>query len=162
MTVNTPRPSFSRAPLAPASGQRLYLREDELDAGVTMILDASYALKAQTLAARVKHDLNWTQARALAELIRIPQGVSALAVQLNITKQASIKTIEELELRRLVTREDDPRDGRRRTIHLTADGEIMARDINVAMRTLLAQAYRQAGGDAVTGCDAVLTAIRLG
>jgi DNA-binding MarR family transcriptional regulator len=162
MTVNTQRPNFSRPTATSISGQRLYLREDELDAGLSMILEAGHALKARTQEARDKHGVNWTQARALTSILQAPQGVLALSVRLDITKQSAIKTVEELEMRKLVTRGDDPRDGRRRTIHLTPEGETMARDISAAMRSLLAKAYRQAGGEAVAGCDAVLAAIKSG
>jgi DNA-binding MarR family transcriptional regulator len=160
MTVNTPRPTFLRPPVVAPSGQRLYLREEELDAGVAALLEVSHALKASTQAVRQAHGLNWTQARALAALLRASQGVQDLSVRLDITKQASIKTTEELEARGLVTRGPDDKDGRRRSISLTADGDLIARDIAAAMRGLLAKAYRHAGGEAVAGCDAVLGAIK--
>jgi DNA-binding MarR family transcriptional regulator len=162
MTVNTQRPNFLRPAPATVSGQRLYLREEELDAGLAMILEAGHALKAKTQEARDTHNVNWTQARALTSILQKPQGVLALSQRLDITKQSAIKTVEELEARSLVARGDDPRDGRRRTINLTPAGEVIARDISTTMRSLLAKAYRQAGGEAVAGCDAVLTAIKSG
>jgi DNA-binding MarR family transcriptional regulator len=162
MTVNTPRQNFARPAPPIVSGQRLYLREDELDAGLSLILQAGHVLKARTRESRDKHGLNWSQARALMCLLRAPQGVLALSAQLGTTKQATIKTIEELTVRGCVTRHDDPRDGRRRTIILTPDGETIARDLGVSMRALLAKAYRKTGGDAVAGCDAVLQAISAG
>ena len=160
MTVNTQKPPFFR-PAAPVlSGQRLYLREHELDAGVEMVLKAGYALKACTQEVRDQHRINWTQARALTAILHKPQGVSALSIGLDVTKQAAIKTVEELEMRQFATRSADVRDGRRRTITLTPEGETIARDLNSALRNLLAKAYRQAGGDAVAGSDAVLNAIK--
>lgn len=162
MTVNTQRPNFSRPAPAPLSGQRLYLREDELDAGVAMILEAGHALKAMTQAARDTYDLNWTQARTLTALLRAKQGVLSLSASMDITKQSAIKTAESLEARQLIHRSDDPRDGRRKTLSLTPLGEEMARDLSAAMRALLAKAYRHAGGEAVAGCDAVLSAIKSG
>jgi DNA-binding MarR family transcriptional regulator len=160
MTVNTQRPNFLRPAPSSVSGQRLYLREEELDLGLAMILEAGHALKASTHDVRSQHNVNWTQARALATILQAPQGVLALAARLDITKQSSIKTVEELEARKLITRADNPRDGRRRTINLTPEGEAIARDVSSAMRSLLAKAYRQAGGEAVAGCDAVLVAIK--
>jgi DNA-binding MarR family transcriptional regulator len=159
MTVNTSRPNFLRPVANPLTGQRLYLREDELDAGLAMILNAATALKTRTLLVREKHDVNWTQARTLLEVTRVPQGVSALSVALGLTKQATIKTIEEMVARDLVARTDDPKDRRRRTISVTPTGEAIARDIGGVMRAWLASAYRQVGGEAVAGCDAVLNAI---
>jgi DNA-binding MarR family transcriptional regulator len=130
-------------------------------AKMSLILEVGHALKAATQAARQKHNVNWTEARALTALLRARQGVSGLSNKLDITKQAAIKTVEALTSRQLLTRGCDPRDGRRRTIHLTPQGEDIARDISAAMRALLAKAYRQAGGDAVVGCDTVLTALNL-
>jgi DNA-binding MarR family transcriptional regulator len=160
MTVNTQRPNFARPAPSPLSGQRLYLREDELDAGVEMIFEAANIIKAITASARRNHDLNWSGAHALALLLRAPQGVATLSTHLGMTKQATIKTAEDLETRGLLTRTADARDGRRRPLTLTTTGEAMARDIVGAMRGLLASAYRQAGGEAVTGCDQVLGALK--
>jgi DNA-binding MarR family transcriptional regulator len=160
MTVNTSRPNFVRPLPNPLSGQRLYLREDELDAGVNMILEAANLIKATTLSVRTHYDLTWTGANTLALLLQGPQGVAGLAISLGLTKQATIKTAEDLEVRGLLTRTADPRDGRRRPLALTQAGEAMARDIVGAMRGLLAKAYRQAGGDAVAGCDAVLAGLK--
>jgi DNA-binding MarR family transcriptional regulator len=160
MTVNTPRPNFSRPLPASLSGQRLYLREEELDAGLAAIFEASNILKSASFAARATHDLNWTQARAITTILRAPQGVQALSITLGLTKQAAIKTAEELEARGFAVRSSDPRDGRRRTLTLTPQGETIARDIASVMRGVLASAYRNAGGDAVAGCDAVLGAFK--
>jgi DNA-binding MarR family transcriptional regulator len=162
MTVNTQRPNFVRPAPSPVSGQRLYLREEELDAGLALILEAGFALKACTLTLRQAHDLNWTEARALASVLTQPQGVLALSVRLDITKQTAIKIVEALESRGFVKRGNDPHDGRKRLINLTPEGEAIARDVGGAMRNLMAKAYRQAGGEAVAGCDAVLTAIQSG
>lgn len=160
MTVNTQRPHYARPGPIPVSGQRLYLREEELDAGLALILEAGFALKASTLTIRQANDLNWTEARTLASVLVRPQGVLALSVRLDITKQTAIKTVEALECRGFVKRSDDPSDGRKRLINLTPKGEAIARDIGGAMRNLMAKAYRQAGGEAVTGCDAVLSALQ--
>jgi DNA-binding MarR family transcriptional regulator len=159
MTVNTPRPNFSRQAPPSLSGQRLYLREEELDAGLAMIFDAGNAIKSATTATCEAYSLNWTQARALATLLRLPLGVKDLSDSLGVTKQAAIKTAEDLEGRGLITRSLDAKDGRRRRLSLTASGETIARDVASKMRATLGHAYRAAGGDAVAGCDAVLGAI---
>jgi DNA-binding MarR family transcriptional regulator len=159
MTVNTPKPNFVRPAPVSLSGQRLYLREDELDHGVARLFEVSSLLKNATLAARQRHALTWTCAHALVVLLRAPIGVAALALALDVTKQSAIKTAEELEGRGLLTRDNDARDARRRPLHLTNTGQDIARDIATAMRGLLANAYRQAGGEAVSGSDAVLAAI---
>jgi DNA-binding MarR family transcriptional regulator len=160
MTVNTSRPNFARPLPNPLSGQRLYLREEELNAGVTMILEAATLIKATTQSVRARHKLTWNSAHALTQLLQAPQGVATLSVGLGITKQAAIKTAEELEARGLLTRAPDTRDGRRRPLTLTDAGEAVARDVVGDMRALLAKAYRKAGGEAVSGCDSVLGALK--
>lgn len=160
MTVNTPRPNFSRPAPVSLSGQRLYLREEELDAGVAMILEAATILKAATSSIRAKHALTWTSAQILSALMRAPLGVASLAVNLGITKQAAIKTVEDLEARGLLSRQSDASDGRRKPLSLTSSGQAIARDVTSVLRTLLASAYRQAGGEAVAGSDKVLGALK--
>jgi DNA-binding MarR family transcriptional regulator len=162
MTVNTQRPNFSRQAAPSLSGQRLYLREEELDAGLAMIFDANNAIKSATLATCETNGLNWTQARALATLLRLSLGVKDLSDSLGVTKQAAIKTAEDLEGRGLITRSLDAKDGRRRMLILTECGETIARQVATAMRATLGHAYRTAGGDAVAGCDAVLSALKGG
>jgi DNA-binding MarR family transcriptional regulator len=159
MTANTSSPSFLRQTANGLSGQRLYLRDEELDAGLAMIFDASNAIRAASLSACAQNNVKWTQARALTTIARRSLGVQALSVGLGITKQAAIKTVEDLESRGFVHRVEDPNDGRRKTLVLTPVGEEIARSVAKSMRSIMATAYRQAGGDAVAGCDLVLSAL---
>jgi DNA-binding MarR family transcriptional regulator len=164
MPVNSLRHNFTRQGPATQSGQRLYLRDEELDNGLELIFSARDTIKAHTLEALHSgklqgENLNWSQTRLLALLLRRPQGVLALAQQLGLTKQATIKTLDDIEQRGWIARHDDPKDGRRRTISLTPTGIQIAQEIAATMRHILAQAYKQSGGDAVAGCDTVLTAL---
>jgi DNA-binding MarR family transcriptional regulator len=159
MTVNTSPSHFPRQPTSSLSGQRLYLREDELDAGVELIFEASIAIKSAIKEVCARHHINLTQGRALSAIARKPIGVQALSVVLGLTKQATIKTVEELENVGFVGRVANITDGRRKTLVLTQTGADIARDVAGAMRNILARAYRQAGGEAVAGCDLVLSAI---
>ncbi len=161
MAVNISNPNSPRTIQGLSSGQRLYLREDELDLGLEMVFSAGLALKAATIETRAKHMLSWTQARALTALLRVPQGVMALTKLLDVTKQAAIKTAQELQHRGLVEHQNDLCDGRRRTLILTDAGELIARELAADLRSILASAYRKAGGESVAGCDAVLAAIAL-
>lgn len=159
MSVNTSQPSFLRPPAAPYSGQRLYLREEELDTGIEMLFDAVSTVKNAALTTCVHNNLNWTQGRALVAMLRRVHGVQSLSVTLGLTKQAAIKTIEELVALGLVVREANPQDKRRRSLVLTQAGRQIGQEIATAMRTPLAAAYRKAGGEAVAGCDLVLATL---
>jgi DNA-binding MarR family transcriptional regulator len=159
MTVNTPRPNFLRPTPVSLSGQRLYLREEELDSGIARFLSVVNLMKEVTQNVRQTHDLTWTSAHMLVTLLRAPKGVADLGTILGMTKQNAIKTAEDLETRGLLSRQTDPRDARRRPLALTPSGQDIAREIASAMRAPLASAYRQVGGEAVSGSDAVLAAL---
>lgn len=157
MTVNSSPSTFTRSGNPAPGSPRLYLREDELDSGVSLILDAGQMLKSATLSQREAFGLAWTEARCLWEVLGQPRPVLALAAALGLTKQTMIKTLEGLEGRGLILRTNDPQDGRRKRVILTKDGEVMAQELALAMRACLAQAYKTAGSEAVAGCDKVLT-----
>ncbi|MFN7498768.1 MAG: MarR family winged helix-turn-helix transcriptional regulator [Hyphomonadaceae bacterium] len=159
MTVNTLPNAFSRSSSPAAGGPRLYLREDELDLGVSLVFKAGDLLKAATEGQRQQHDLSWAEARCLCELLGHPLPVLKLAAELGISKQAILKTLDGLEGRAWLVRTEDSRDGRRKIVHLTSDGAAVATDLALAMRTRLAAAYRLAGSEAVAGCDKVLTTL---
>ncbi len=70
-----------------------------------------------------------------------------------------LKTLDGLESRTWLSRTEDSRDGRRKIVHLTAQGAAVATEFALAMRTRLAGAYRVAGSEAVAGCDKVLSTL---
>lgn len=156
MTVNTNRPQAA-APTVAVS--RLYLRDEELLAGLAALMDATAALKAASEPRRREFDLSWADLRALLAAAQGDQTIMDLAARLSVTKQALTKTIDGLEARRLVVRERDRRDGRRRLVRPTGAGEALLRDATQAMRARLGEAYRAVGGEAVAGSDQVLAAI---
>ena len=147
----------------PSSAQpgltRLYLRDEELVAGIAAFFDVEARLKAAGDAARAAENLTWAQVRALLALAQAPDTVMGLAFRLSVTKQALTRTLEELEARGLVARTADPRDRRRRQTSLTAAGSQLLMSLTAPMRQTLAAAYRAAGGEAVAGCDRVVAAL---
>lgn len=159
MTVNTLPNAFARSSSPAAGGPRLYLREDELDLGVSLIFKAGDLLKAATEGHRLQHELSWAEARCLCELLGHPLPVLKLAAELGLSKQAMLKTLDGLERRAWLMRAEDSRDGRRKIVHLTAEGATIATELALAMRSRLAAAYRLAGSEAVAGCDKVLSTL---
>lgn len=152
LSVQTAQPA-ARSPL-------LYLREDELDAGVNLILDTSRALLDLAAGLAGAKDLTGPEFRVLIA-VRQPAGVGVLALAsvLGITKQGLMRTLEITEARGLTERRRDPRDGRGRLVCLTAQGRTIEQTISLALRNRLARAYRKAGSDAVNGAHAVLRAV---
>lgn len=159
MTVNTLPNAFARSSSPAAGGPRLYLREDELDLGVSLIFKAGDFLKAATEELRQHHQISWAEARCLCELLGHPMPVLKLASELGLSKQTMLKTLDALQARALLTRSDDSRDGRRKIVNLTPEGTGVATELALAMRMRLAQAYRLAGSEAVAGCDKVLSTL---
>lgn len=159
MTVNTLPNAFARSSSPATAGPRLYLREDALDQGVARVLRAGDRLKAVTEDVRRQHDLSWSEARCLCELLGAAQPVMVLANALGLSKQAMLKTLDALESRALLVRTQDTRDARRRLVSLTAHGTLLSTELASILRTCLANAYRIAGSEAVAGCDQVLTTL---
>ncbi len=159
MTVNTLPNAFARSSSPAAGGPRLYLREDELDLGVSLIFKAGDFLKAATEEQRRQHALTWAEVRCLCELLGHPLPVLKLAAELGLSKQVMLKTLDGLEARAWLSRKEDKRDGRRKIVQLTGEGGAVATELALAMRTRLAAAYRLAGSEAVAGCDKVLSTL---
>lgn len=159
MSVNNLAPNFMRQSGVASSGQRLYLREEELDGGLTRLFEAVFAIKQAAIGTCATLGLNWTQGRVLAALIRTAHGVQSLSLALGLTKQATIKTVEELVAAGYIERALDSGDRRRRKLMLTPTGMAKGEEVGAAMRAPLARAFRQAGGEAVAGHDLVLAAL---
>jgi DNA-binding MarR family transcriptional regulator len=138
---------------------RLFLREEELQFGLAAMFEVVARLKELSALEREKFGLTWADAKTLIAIGAKSDTVLNLAMRLSVTKQAFTKTLRELEKSGLITRVDDKRDRRRKTISLTKKGQETEKQVSAAMREALAQAYRNAGAEAVYGSDQVLWAI---
>jgi DNA-binding MarR family transcriptional regulator len=141
---------------------RLILREDELDAGLELLLLAEAALwgavdqglQAEGLGLGRSH---W---RAAFLLRRRPGlGVQELARLTSLSKQAASRILVDLAAKGLVEKTAGDLDGRRRTAALTARGEAFESAITGRLRGQLASAYRAAGLDGVAGSRRILSAL---
>jgi DNA-binding MarR family transcriptional regulator len=146
---------------APAD-PRLILREDELDAGVELLLLAEASvwtavdqgLDAQGLGLGRSH---W---RAAFLLRRRPGvGVQELAHLTGLSKQAASRILVDLATQGLIEKAQGDLDGRRRTAALTPAGESFEAAIGERLRSQLARAYRAAGLDGVAGTRRILAAL---
>src|SRR3954469_198240 len=81
-----------------------------------------------------------------------PLPLARLAELLDVTKQAAQQTVDEMQAAGLLTREDDPDDGRRKLIALTAEG---ARVRATALR-VSAQLEREIGAAGTAALRAAL------
>ena len=146
---------------APAD-PRLILREDELDAGLELLLLAEASiwaavdqgLEAEGLGLGRSH---W---RAAFLLRRRPGvGVQELAHLTSLSKQAASRILVDLAAKGLVEKASGDLDGRRRTAALTPKGEAFEAAIGERLRAQIARAYRAAGLDGVAGARRILAAL---
>lgn len=146
---------------APGFDPRLFLRDEELDYGIALLLAGERALmKAAGEIAR-SFDLPMLAARTLITIRFQPgQTVNRLREQLDATTPTFARIIADLEKQGLIERRrSEQGDRRTRQLFLTHDGNRMTDPATIAMRNRLRQAYRTAGSGAVGGARAVLEAL---
>ncbi len=158
MPVNQPRPQPDVSPEG-----RLYLKEEELDRAVDLVFAATRQFWRFAEGALAANDLGPAHYRAIAA-IRRNEGmpVTALQTRLGVRKQSLARVLGELERAGLIARAPGQTDKRQRLLSLTPAGRQAEREATAALRERLAQVFRAAGADAVTGARTVLTALAEG
>jgi DNA-binding MarR family transcriptional regulator len=146
---------------APAD-PRLILREDELDAGLELLMLAEASIWASVDAALAAEGLGLGRShwRAAFLLRRRPGvGVQELAHLTSLSKQAASRILVDLAGKGLVEKASGDLDGRRRTAALTPAGEAFEAAVSERLRGQIARAYRAAGLDGVAGARRILAAL---
>lgn len=141
---------------------RLILREDELDAGLEMLLLAEAALWAAVDQGLADENLGLGRShwRAAFLLRRRPGlGVQELAHLTSLSKQAASRILVDLAAKGLAEKQAGDLDGRRRSAALTPRGEAFEAAISERLRGQLTRAYRAGGLDGVAGARAILAAM---
>lgn len=143
-----------------AAARALYLREEELIAGLQLFGDARAALTRHGEAIAAREGLAPAELRMMDTIARRPGlGFGELLSALSVTKQSAHRVLRGLMGRDLVRQRADGADGRRRRLYLSADGEGLVHKISARRTRRLAAAYRLAGPEAVAGFRAVLAAL---
>jgi DNA-binding MarR family transcriptional regulator len=104
-------------------------------------------------------DLGRTDGYVFRALDRRPMTVSALAVQLGITKQGAGQVIDDMERRGYVARSPDPDDARARVVALSPHGAAVLSAAHVFHRRCEQRLARRHGAAAVTALREVLTSL---
>lgn len=141
---------------------RLILREDELDAGVELMLLAEASLWAAVDAGLDAEGLGLGRShwRAAFLLRRRPGiGVQELAHLTSLSKQAASRILADLAGKGLAQKLAGDEDARRRSAALTDQGIAFEAAISERLRAHLARAYRTGGLDGVAGARAILSAM---
>ncbi len=146
-----------------AADPRLILRDEELDAGLELMMLAEAALWAGVdagLEAGGELGLGRSHWRAAFLLKRRPGlGVQELARLTSLSKQAASRVLSDLEAKGLAEKLPGDLDARRRTVSLTPAGRDFEDRIGERLRGQLARAYRTGGLDGVAGARAILGAL---
>jgi DNA-binding MarR family transcriptional regulator len=161
---HTPQPNtlgqVGSRPNQPLTGApRLYLRDDELLIGISALFDVASTLRQLSDAARRDAGLTAADIAALIAIAVAPAPVSTIADRLGVTGPTLSRTLDGLQARGFLIREQSPTDKRQLVPSLTETGRGVLDTLTKPMRTRLAAAYREAGDEAVAGSDAVLAAI---
>ena len=139
---------------------RLFLREEELDNGIALLLASERAIAEALRRAQKETGLNMPELKLLMTIRFQPNcSVSELRALTGATTPTLARLLGELDRRDLVQKKPGGRDARRRRLTLSSGGEALLKPIVLALRTSLREAYREAGANAVAGTRAVLEAL---
>ncbi len=154
-------PGSNKSDTQASTDPRLYLRDEELDRGVGLILAGERALAAAAETARLAADLSRSEMQALLA-IRYQPGLSVgqLRERIAATVPTLARILGSLDERGLIERPRAGQDRRQRQLALSPSGDALTAPIAAAMRERLKQAYREAGPDQVAGARCLLEALQ--
>ena len=139
---------------------RLYLRDDELDRGVGLLLQSERILMGAANDAAEASGLSPAELSLMLTILYWPgRDVSTVRDDLGATTPTLARVLGRLDRRGLIRKERTGGDGRRRALHLSEAGEALVTPIAEAMRVKLRTAYRSVGPEAVTGARLLIEAL---
>lgn len=135
----------------------LFLREAELRRGIELLYFGYRDFTKGPDALLEKYGFGRAHHRALYFIGRRPGlSVSELLKLLRITKQSLSRVLSDLQTKGYVVTVVGSQDKRQRLLYLTDAGMALEKDLFTTTRDRMAQAYAQAGPEAVAGFWAVL------
>ncbi len=134
-----------------------HLHEDQVREGIELLFFAYRDFTAEPDAILAQCDFGRAHHRVIHFVGRHPQmTVSELLGILRVTKQSLNRVLGQLVRQGLVIQTPGVRDRRQRLLELTPQGRELERQLSAPQRARIANAYRQAGAQAVAGFRAVL------
>jgi DNA-binding MarR family transcriptional regulator len=135
----------------------LFLREEELRQGIEMLFFAYRDFTAEPDALLAGYNFGRAHHRVIYFVGRHPGiTVSDLLGILRITKQSLSRVLGQLVEEGFIVQRPGPRDRRQRLLQLTPKGVDLERLLTEKQRGRIAQAYREAGAEAVEGFRKVM------
>jgi len=141
----------------------LFLREDEVRQGIELLFFAYRDFTAEPDAILAQYGFGRAHHRVIHFVGRHPQmTVSELLGILRITKQSLSRVLGQLVKQEFVLQRPGAHDRRQRLLELTPKGSELERQLSEPQRARVANAYRQAGAQAVQGFRRVLLGVIAG
>ena len=146
-----------------ATHTHLFLREEELRQGIELLFYAYRDFTAEPDAMLARYGFGRAHHRVIYFVGRYPQlTVTELLGILRITKQSLSRVLGQLVRQGFIVQKPGPRDRRQRLLELTPAGTELERRLSENQRQRVANAYREAGGQAVEGFRKVMLGIITG
>ena len=137
--------------------------EDEVRQGIELLFFAYRDFTAEPDAILARYDFGRAHHRVIHFVGRHPQmTVGELLGILRITKQSLSRVLDQLVRQGFIVQRPGPLDRRQRLLDLTPKGRELERQLSEPQRARVANAYRQAGAQAVEGFREVLLGIIAG
>jgi DNA-binding MarR family transcriptional regulator len=138
----------------------LFLREDELRQGIELLFYAYRDFTSEPDAILAQYGFGRAHHRVIYFVGRHPEmTVTELLGILKITKQSLSRVLSQLVEQGFVKQRAGERDRRQRLLELTAKGTELERLLSETQRARVANAYREAGAQAVEGFRKVMLGI---
>jgi DNA-binding MarR family transcriptional regulator len=138
----------------------LFLREDELRQGIELLFYAYRDFTSEPDAILAQFGFGRAHHRVIYFVGRHPEmTVTELLGILKITKQSLSRVLSQLVEQGFVKQRAGERDRRQRLLELTAKGTELERSLSETQRARVANAYREAGAQAVEGFRKVMLGI---
>src|SRR5271165_645662 len=137
--------------------------DEEVRQGIELLFFAYRDFTAEPDAILARYDFGRAHHRVIHFVGRHPQiTVSELLGILRITKQSLSRVLGQLVRQGFILQRPGARDRRQRLLELTPRGRELERQLSAPQRARIANAYRQAGAQAVEGFRTVLLGVIAG
>ena len=135
----------------------LFLREEDIRQGMELLYFAYRDFTSEPDAILSEYGFGRAHHRVIYFVGRNPGiNVSELLAILKITKQSLSRVLGHLVREEFIDQREGTRDRRQRLLNLTEKGVALERQLSESQRRRLAEAYREAGAEAVQGYRDVL------
>lgn len=156
----SPDPKYVNMTDVKAAANPLFLREEELRQGIELLFYAYRDFTTEPDAILSSLGFGRAHHRVIYFVGRRPEmTVTELLGVLKITKQSLNRVLSQLIAEGFVTQRPGDRDRRQRLLELTEKGVDLERQLSESQRARFAQAYREAGAEAVEGFRKVMLGI---